>query len=177
MGDFTLNELLREIRQTNLCTYYLLPLTGLTRLSFGEGLFLNSYLETDRYWIIVQVPDLHLVPIRIRSHTVKLWENDEGGFLAYAFSDEWRADVDLFVKGRYSAFSEVLKKVIFDRSGLRYREPVSYDKIYTDIRLLALDGKEAVRQYLEEELQVDLEPGQEVLPPPPVTSFMKVEER
>lgn len=177
MGDFTIQQLLAEIKKYNLCTYYLLPLTGLTRLSFGEGLFLNSYLEPDRNWIVVHVPDLFLVPARVKSMAAMTWENEDGGYIALAFSDSWKPDVDLFIKGRYSEFSDNLKQIIFDRSGLPYKEPIRYDVFHTHILLMALQSKGAVRAYLEEELQVGLEPDQEVLEPPPVTSFMKVEER
>lgn len=174
MGDF--NSLLKEIRQTHLCTYYLLPLTGLTRLSFGEGLFINSYLEPKRLWIIVQVPDLSLVPDRLRSHAVKQWQNDRGGFLAYQLMDIWRDDVYFYMDGLYSKFSDELKSVIFERSGLPWREPDGSGNFSTDIRLLALNGKEVVRQYIEHELEVTLTADQEVLSIPPPESFMDVEE-
>lgn len=174
MGDF--NSLLKEIRQTHLCTYYLLPLTGFTRLSFGDGLFINSYLESKRLWIIVQVPDLALMPDRLRSHAVKQWQNDRGGFLAYQLMDIWKDDVHLYTAGLYSRFSNDLKSVIFERSGLPYREISSDGSLTTDIRLLALEGKEIVRTYIEEELQVTLTDEQEVLGIPPPESFMDVEE-
>jgi hypothetical protein len=173
-GEF--NQLLKEIRQTNLCTWYLLPLTGLTRFSFGEGLFINSYLEAKKLWVIVQVPDLYLVPQKLRSHAIKQWQNDRGGFLAYQLLPIWADDVHLFITGLYSKFSNDLKAVIFERSGLTYKEPAPNGGTVTDIRLLALEGKEVVQRYLEQELAVVMEADQEVLGIPPPESFMDVQE-
>jgi hypothetical protein len=173
-GDF--NQLLKEIRQTNLCTWYLLPLAGLTRFSFGEGLFINSYLEAKKLWVIVQVPDLHLVPHLLRIQSVRQWQNDRGGFLAYQLMPIWADDVQLFIAGAYSRLSNDLKSVIFERSGLPYRQRTPDGGTETDIRLLALEGKEVVHRYLEQELDVVMEADQEVLGIPPPESFMDVQE-
>lgn len=173
-SDF--NQLLKEIRQTNLCTWYLLPLTGLTRFSFGEGLFINSYLEAKKLWIIVQVPDLYLVPPRLRIHAVRQWQSDRGGFLAYQLLPMWMDDVCFFIEGKYSRFSNDLKSVIFEHSGLPYKQFTPDGDIETDIRLLALEGKEVVQRYLEQELNVVMEADQEVLGIPPPESFMDVQE-
>lgn len=176
MGDFKFKDFLAELRRINLCTWYLLPLTGLTRLSFGDGLFLNSYLERNKRWIIVHVPDLQLVPKRLQSHAVRLWSNENGGYLAYQLDPQWNPDVELFINGQYSSLSEELKAVIFDRSGLPYMEPAGNGRFHTDLRLLMLKGGDVVREYFEQELQTKLDPGMEVLGPPPVTSFMDVHE-
>lgn len=173
-SDF--NALLKEIRQTNLCTWYLLPLTGLTRFSFGEGLFINSYLEPKKQWVIVQVPDINLVPGPLRSFSIKQWNNDRGGFLAYPIVDIWQEDVQLYIAGQYSKFSDDLKALIFKRSGLPYKEFTEDGSIHTDIRLLALESKKVVQRYLEQELNVVMEPDQEVLGIPPPESFMDVQE-
>ena|SRR3990172_967301 len=170
------NTLLNEIRRTNLCTWYLLPLTGLNRFSFGDGLFVNSYVERSRMWIIVQVPDLNLVSARLKINTVKQWSNDHGGFLAYALPIRSTGDVHLYEVGAYSKFSAGLKSIIFKRSGLPYRELTPDGDIETDIRLLALEGKEAVRDFIERELAVILDPNQEVLDVPSPESFMEVRE-
>lgn len=175
-GDF--NSLLKEIKRYNLCTFYLLPLTGLTRFSFGEGLFVNSYLDPKRLWIIVQIADLELIPYKskLRAHAVKTWQDDRGGFLAYELLDMWKDDIHAYATGKYSRFSSDLKSISFERSGLPYKESQEDGSIHTDIRLMALDGKEVVREYIEDQLQVTLDPDQEVLGPPLPESFMDAEE-
>jgi|ERR1044072_950813 hypothetical protein len=174
MSEF--NKLLREIRQTNLCTWYLLPLTGLTKFSFGEGLFINSYLEPKKLWVIVQVPDLNLVPRRLIVQSIKSWNNDRGGFLAYELlSNMWKEDIYCYLAGAYSKFSDDLKQVIFERSGLPYRQPDDKGGFFTDIRLMAVEGREELKQYLREELNVTDLPDELLLPPSP-ESFMDVTE-
>lgn len=178
MMDDGLKQLMSELGEVNLCTYYLLPLTGFTRASFGNGVFVNSYLDKERLWIIVQVPDLNLIPHRVRSHAIRQWSNDSGGFLAYEIDPiYWEKDVALFCEGKYSRMSDSLKAIAFDRSGLPYQEPGDDGNTYTDIRLLALEGKEAVAKHLSELLDCEIDPEQEVLSKPPVTSFMNVEEQ
>jgi hypothetical protein len=173
MSDF--RKLLREIRQTNLCTWYLLPLTGLSKFSFGEGLFINSYLEPKKLWIIVQVPDINLVSRNLIDDAIKVWSNDRGGFLAYKISNVWKEEVFCYLAGAYSKFSDDLKQLIFDHSGLPYRQPDDKGRFYTDIRLMALEGREELKQYLREELNVTDLPDELLLPPSP-ESFMDVTE-
>lgn len=170
-----LNGLLKEIKQTNLCTWYLLPLTGLTRFSFGDGLFINSYLDVRNLWIIVHVPDLYLVPSRLQGHAVRSWSNDRGGFLAYQLLPIWNETVYCYVSGLYSQFPEDVKAVIFERSGLPYRQPDDKKGFITDVRLMALEGHEALKQYLREQLDVHELPTELLLPPSP-ESFMDVQE-
>ncbi len=169
------NDLLKEIRQTNLCTWYLLPLTGLTKFSFGEGLFVNSFLEPKKLWIIVQVPDLNLIPAGVKIRTIKAWSNDRGGFLAYKIHQMWVTDVRCYLAGAYSKFSNELKEMIFERSGLPYKQPDGHGGIVTDMRLMALDGREELKQFLREQLSVDDLP-EELLSPPSPESFMDVTE-
>lgn len=169
----TINQLLSEIKKTNLCTWYLLPITGLNKFSFGEGLFVNSYLDKNRLWIIVQVPDLLLVPRYLMAYSAKNWQNDRGGFLAYEIDSMWSTDVQSYIQGNYTMFSGSLKALICEMSGLTYQE-LDSGKTHTDIRLLALQGDETLKQYLMEELQVSELP-EELLPKPSIESFMDVE--
>lgn len=170
-----LNDLLKEIKQTNLCTWYLLPLTGLTRFSFGEGLFINSYLDVGNSWIIVHVPDLNLVSSRLQIQAVRTWSNDRGGFLAYQLSPVWNEVIHCYVSGRYSQFPDDVKTVIFERSGLPYRQPDGKKGFITDVRLMALEGHEELKRYLREQLDVHELPEELLLPPSP-DSFMDVQE-
>lgn len=170
-----INQFLREMRSINLCTFYLLPLTGLTKSSF-DGIFVNSYLEPKRYWIIVQVADIHLVSERLKQEAITWWANDRGGFLCYRIGRNWSEDVDKFIHGHYSRFSALAKHIICERSGLPYRESnVDEPGTNTDLRLLALERSDVAREYLEKELGTILDPRQELLGIPPPESFMVVE--
>jgi hypothetical protein len=174
MSDFT--DLLREIRQTNLCTWYLLPLAGLTKFSFG-GLFINSYLEPKKLWIIVHVPDINLVHAAVMLRAIKGWNNDRGGFIAFPIDPNWVEDIRYYLAGAYSQFSNLLKVIIYERSGLPYKQPDGKGGIITDMRLMALEGREELKQFLVEQLNVHIDdlPAELLLPPPP-ESFMDVEE-
>lgn len=173
MSEF--RDLLKEIRRTNLCTWYLLPLTGLSKFSFGEGLFINSYLEPKKLWIIVQIPDLNLASDLLRFRAIKTWSNDRGGFLAYKIHQMWLMDVRCYLAGAYSKFSDELKSTVYELSGLPYKESDGNGGVITDMRLMALEGKEELRQFLRDELNVDDLP-EELLSPPSPESFMDVEE-
>lgn len=171
-----LKELLKEIRNTNLCTWYLLPITGLNRFSF-DGVFINSYLDKNRLWVIVQVPDLNLVPQQYMGHAIRTWSNPRGGFLAYELTNYWKEDVAAYVEGKYSRFSDELKALIIERAGLQYQEETEFGTFITDCRLMALNGHSELRTYLCRELNVteDSLPD-DLLSVPPPESFMDVTE-
>lgn len=171
-----LKELLKEIRDVNLCTWYLLPIIGLNRFSF-DGVFVNSYLEKNHLWIIVQVVDICLVDSEYRSHANRVWNNPTGGFLAYGLPDHYKDDIQAYIDGRYSQFSEELKTIIINRSGLAYREFQEDGALNTDFRLMAIKGQQELREFLASELgeHVDSLPD-DLLPVPPPQSFMDVTE-
>jgi hypothetical protein len=171
-----LKELLKEIRNTNLCTWYLLPIIGLNRFSF-DGLFLNSYLERRRMWVIVHVPDINLVPRQYVGHAIRTWSNIRGGYLAYELADYWKDDVYAYMSGKYSRFSDELKALIIERSGLSYQEPTESGTFVTDFRLMALKGHQELRTYLCSELNVTEDSlPEDLLSVPPPESFMDVTE-
>lgn len=113
---------------------------------------------------------------------IKGWNNDRGGFLAFRLKSIHEApyghleqDVHCYLAGAYSKFSEHLKSVIYERSGLPYKQPDGDGRIVTDMRLMALEGREELKQYIRDELGVQDLPDELLLPPPP-ESFMDVEE-
>jgi hypothetical protein len=171
-----LKELLKEIRNTNLCTWYLLPITGLNRFSF-DGVFLNSYLEKNRMWVIVHVPDINLVSQQYVGHAIRTWSNPRGGFLAYELAEYWRNDVYAYMSGKYSRFSSELKALIIEKSGLPYREFQEDGSHITDLRLMALEDHQELRTYLCSELNVTEDSlPEDLLSVPSPESFMDVTE-
>jgi hypothetical protein len=171
-----LKELLKEIRNTNLCTWYLLPITGLNRFSF-DGVFLNSYLEKNRMWVIVHVPDINLVPKQYLGHAIRTWSNPRGGYLAYELASYWKDDIQAYVGGKYSKFSDELKALIIEKSGLQYRQETEFGTFITDCRLLALNDHTELRAYLCSELNVTEDSlPEDLLSVPPPESFMDVTE-
>lgn len=165
-------EVLTEINRCNLCTYFILPLVGLTEKSFG-GIFVNSFISHDPLSIVVQVASVELITKECRKKAIHLWGNNHGGFIQYHIAVPWAKDVAKFCRGEYSSMSKAAKDIIKERSGLIYRDDSSGED-RTDIRLLALDGEEAVRVYWERELQCKIDPNQELLSNPPETSFITV---
>lgn len=164
-------ELLEEFKRYHLCTYFILPLVGLTRNSFG-GAFINSFLTRDGT-IVVKVSQLSLVSHQCKGVAHHSWHDVHGGYLQYHIDWIWHPDFIHFCDGEYSLMSTEAKNIINERSGLIYQEETS-GGLATDLRLRALQGEEAVRVYWERELGVDLDPHQELLSKPPVESFITV---
>lgn len=165
-------ELLNEMNRCNLCTYFILPLVGLTEKSFG-GLFINSYLTREVGYIVVHVANLDLVSRACRQLSVHSWSDSSGGYLQYALENIWWYDLAKFCNGEYSRISSAAKKIINERSGLKYKETVNGVET-TDFRLLALQGEKAVRYYWERELGAHLDVHQDLLSKPPESSFINV---
>lgn len=166
-------EMLEEVKRFNLCTHYILPLTGVTRDSFAEALFLNSYLDVQHRLIIVNVVMLDWVPEPLVKKAKKVWSIPEkNSFLAYEIHEMWTRDIERFCKGKYSEMSFDAKEIIKERSGLVYRESAG-SGTYSHFILLALDKAPEFKIWLEEQLGVDELKG-ELLSEPSPGSFMVV---
>jgi len=177
----TLPELIEIMKKEHLCTFFVLPLIGLSRFNFGEGNFVNCYISNDLSKVFVQVHDIKVVPMDIKITCTTLHVKDglkekygiPGAVLEFTIPELWNKDLQLFQKGLYSKMSPYAKDLIKKLSGLK--DGVSkLDKIITDYRLLALDKSPYLKEYLEEALDTSLSPDSELMEPPAKEQFLIV---
>lgn len=143
----------KAMSQHNICTYYLLPLIQLNKVSFGDGNFVDSYVTQDGNTLIVEVRDIRLTASqKTHPHYLREAVGSPHDFFYYELPSRWRADFELFCKGKYSKFSDCAKEMIYAFSGLAYNEPGENGKVITDARLRALTLDPVLRETWELEL-------------------------
>lgn len=148
------DDFISVLKEDNLCTYYLLPLIGLNKFSFGSSNFINSYVVRGGEFVVVRVCDVNLCPTmlnhpRLAKH-VHLREHDDLLF----WIPGWYEDFQKFEQGKYSEFSEAAKELIILNSGLMYKYPLENGGTRTDARLMALTRNPALLDYWSRELDI-----------------------
>jgi len=176
--DMSKEKLIEAIHKENLCTYFVLPLLKLNKLRFvAETNFIDSYLSRDCLNIYVKVVDTKFFEHRMVMHPQYqgIWEDMEGKkYVQYSIPLKWKADIQLFIEGKFSKMSESAKEMIRINSGLLFRERRESDNmIITDVRLLALERSIAVRQMWEDHYGVTLSDDQELLSIPKDRGFIE----
>lgn len=171
-----MKEALEVVYQHNMCTYYLLPLIGINKFSFGVTInFRNCYANLDGTELYVTV---YYTLSSLKDHPNLLRIEGKPGAPVYVFSlpEQWQADFQQYKQGKYSAFSEQAKELIRHQSGLRYRAINPNGFPTTDIRLLAIDAdpirRDILRKKLSEYLDFPIAEDAELLDAPPESSFI-----
>lgn len=133
------------MKEVNLCSYFLLPLIGLSEHSFGESNFCNSYLAADEKAIYVKVYSTGLLPEEVKPDRALISVTGDS-YLKYYFPAMWEEDFDKFRAGLYSRMSDSAKECIVQHSGLQYQVLYESSPVpFTDFRLLALVRSEVLR--------------------------------
>lgn len=130
--------MITAMKEVNICTYFLLPLLGLSEHSFGENNFKDSYVSEDGQYIYVGVHSVIVVPFGVRQDVPVVRTIDGEAYLKFKFPELWKNDVKLFLEGKYSKMSHYAKTAIRSHSGLMYKQEQG-DTFFTDFRLVALD--------------------------------------
>lgn len=171
-----MKEALDVVRMHNLCTYYLLPLIGINKFSFGVTInFRNCYCNPDGTELYVTV---YYTLSSLTNHPNLIRIEGKAGAPVYVFSlpQKWQLDFQLYKQGRYSKFSNEAKELIRNQSGLRYKAINPNGQPTTDIRLLAIeadpDRRKILRAKLSEYLEVSIAEDAELLDVPPPSSFV-----
>lgn len=156
-----MSKLIKAIYDSNICTYYLLPLVRLNKFSFGPDNFVQCYTSHDGsklYIELKEVPEFVYHRDDYLGCTIL-----PGGGLAVALSlpDIWWDDHRKFIAGKYSEFSPEAKKCIRAFSGLAEDQNIIHTHYtYMDSRLIAIGDDPVVRtklrQILSEELNVEI---------------------
>ena len=161
-------KLIADLERDNLSTHFILPLLKMNKSRFvAETNFINSYLTRDGLNIFVKVVDTVFFEHRMILHPQyqATWRDAEGmRYIQYSIPFKWQADIQLFIKGKYSRMSRGAKEMIQLHSGLQYRVRREVDNVpITDVRILALDRSVAVRELWENFYGVDINEEDELL--------------
>lgn len=157
----------------HLCNYFVLPLIGYNKFSFGEGNFVNSYVTLEEEIVVIVKS-----PPQIAFHLNPNYKADfeaEGKFvMVFTIPTEYISDLYLFLEGKYSKLSEKAKQVIKTTSGLRYNIPDPHrpGNIICDDKLLAMDNHPTYRKKLEESLNVIIPQDVELLSKPSASEII-----
>jgi hypothetical protein len=104
--------------------------------------------------------------------------SEEKEYIIFNIPSRWRDDVNCYLQGQYSKFSEEAKMLIKLNSGLKYNVDTEWGK-KTDAVLLALDKHPALREQWSIELTADSDyevpENSELLSIPSAESFINLE--
>jgi hypothetical protein len=138
-----------------LITYFLLPLLGLNKKTFGRA-FRTSYLNNTGRNIFVELSNPMVSPI-YKSSTCYVTEFmfDDALFVNFEIPQDKWPDIVLFMEGKYSQMSKESKKQIYSYSTLAYNQTMDDFKVTHPI-LHALGKTKRLRNFLVDFLDVDV---------------------
>ena len=175
--EMSLPLLVSTMLERNLCTYFVLPLLGFCYKDFGADNATDTYMSQCGRRIWVKVKDVNLVPIELRAAAIHFYTDETAAFFCYLLPISWHYDIEHFLQGRYSRFSEEALDLIGRYSGLAYFSLENGD-VYTDFRLQALYRTPKVLQMWKRHLYdedepciLDIEPDAELLEGPRPSLF------
>lgn len=169
---------LKHIKEHSKVTAYVLPLLKLSKFSFGEDNFVESWINHDGHLVCVEIKDL--APVILHSEVVNdptLFDIRSLGLrqhyeMWFRIPLTWYMDISMFLKGRYSLMSEEAKAMIRTYSGMPYRVPDPNDgMLYTDFLLLALDKNVMLKDKWEERIDERISKSSELINPPDSRDF------
>jgi hypothetical protein len=171
----SIHEHMTPKRSDNLCNFYILPLLGINKSSFGgSGNFVNSYLSNDLTHIIVEL----FQPLgNFEGHPEYRVDYYQNGVLTVVFylPERFRRTATMFKEGKYSQFSSEAKQLIKSKSGLNYRVPRADGKLNSSKILLALDKDPSLKADWENTLGVRLHKDAELMDIPSDDEFKEFE--
>lgn len=177
----TPDPFIKKLNEKHLCSWYILPLLGLSVETFGNSNFLNAFLIKDTYQIAVYVIDVNLCLATITSPFFKNeLEINDREYLVFEIPEWWHEDYDMFLQGKYTKMSEEAKQKIRELCGLKYQVNNEVDVPITNAILLALDNHSILRKKWEDVLGTSagnrpLDLPDELLSLPAKESFIVVE--
>lgn len=157
----------------NKAVYFLLPLLGLNKFSYGDGdNFLNAYV-TYNGEVVAVVKDTEKAGAftehegYLTDFDVDITEGVSGTAIVYKLPAEFHDDFAKFLDGKYSEMSQKAKDTIYKHSGLPYKNTTpGQNTVNTHKLLLVLDRHEVLRKWMETTLMMEIPAGQELLDKP-----------
>lgn len=148
----------------NLCAYFILPLCKVhLNKNFGKGNIKNVYLNRDNNEVIVEIYDKERLKssyTRDKFYLADMDTDDGATLIIYLIPPKYVNERQLFLEGKYSQFSEEAKKDVIRYSGLPYTEMT--DGVNADRKILALLKDDRLKKYMEETLDIKLDPSAEL---------------
>lgn len=138
----------------NLVTYYILPLLGINKSSFGRT-FKTSYINKEGTSIYIELTKNMVSPSYSSNPYYRTQLVIEGkNLLLFDVPKEFLEDAHNFIDGTYSCFSSKAKKLIYKTSTLPYNKTMSSFKMTHPI-LHALDSSKVLRKFLKAHFEVE----------------------
>ena len=140
-----INLFIRTLYEKNLCTWFILPLLGMSVDDFIARNVVNTYLTKDlkHLAVLVKMPQLCFMatgtPAMHKRLFVKSIPTPAGTLFIYKIPETVHEDVVNFSLGKYSKFSEASKVIIKANSTLPYKRMGADGRETTDAVLMALD--------------------------------------
>jgi len=135
----------------SLVTYYMLPLVGVNKLTFGRS-FKASYIDEKGLKIYVELSkNMHNPTYKRTENYVSEILNEGTLFVVFNIPAEFQKDAAFFIFGEYSQMSTKAKKRIYLTSSLPYNASMGSFKVSHPI-LQALDRTKTLRTFLLEEI-------------------------
>lgn len=149
-----------------LVTYYILPLIGLNKKSFGNC-FKDSYIDKRGLKIYVELKKNMISPAyKQNPYYISEMVHKHSLLIIFTVPSIFLNDVACFVVGRYSEMSRDAKKLIYSTSTLPYNKTMG-DFNNTHPVLQALDKTKTLRSFLINELHaVTIADSAELINPP-----------
>jgi hypothetical protein len=167
------DALIKALRKENLCTYFILPLLKLSKISFVSSNFIDCYLQRTGRILAVKLYSPELLSRRSDvTGYLDTIQYDGADYVLYELAPHWQRDIDLFRAGKFSKMSDDAKRMIETYSGLAYKKPKRNGGFETDGRLLALTRDKSLRRFWELEMKVNLGDDDELLSIPGDESYV-----
>ncbi len=163
------------INRYNMATYYLLPLIGLNKSSFGcDTNFINCFVDNEGTKLYVSVQTSRFGPLN-HPGILEIKDEHPNALFVFYFPAKWKAHFELFKSGQYSKFCMNARRIINLGSDLAYNQSSKYGSVNTDLRLIAMDrdcaGWEIMRKRFSDYLDVEIAASAELLSAPDPSSF------
>lgn len=174
-----------KLNEKHLCSWYILPLLGLSVEQFGYDNYLDAYQvkiqDTSMCYtthriavqILTSLACSEILKSPFFTYSVKEQDTE---LMFFNIPDWWVEDFELFLAGAYSKMSEEAKQRIREFSGLKYEVPDECGNRLTDAILMALDNHPVLRKKWMEVIGTSEKwMPEELLSPPAESSFITIE--
>lgn len=135
---------MKQNHKLNNSAYFLLPLTGVNKNDFQDNL-IQCYLVIEKIALGIHVMDIDLVDDELTygnpNYELSITRDDETNLIIYKMPEQFIAEYNHYVDGKYSKFSEKATNIILLKSGLTVnKKTIIQGKtvMENDIRVVAL---------------------------------------
>ena len=135
--------------------YYVLPLIGIRFKDLKKNdNYIRTYLTNDCTTVLIEFKDLE--EESYSTEFVSIYIENGRFFQIYSVPDNFRSDMDLIARGKYSRISQKAKDTVMKLSGLPFNKLVNGKRV-TSAPLLALNKSPELKKHQEEKLNVPMD--------------------